>query len=131
MRSVSRRGVTNCRPMYVERSLIWDMSESPACVCPLARCMCNDHTCQPNPSTGSPLVSGSDVSTTVTFHCTLMLAKHLCDYKTIFKQVLVNCRHFTRDANYRPSGGPGTLILELTCICLEKMGNPKQSEDLY
>ena len=28
----------------------------------------------------------------------------MSDYKTIFKQVLVNCRHFTRDANYRPLG---------------------------
>ena len=43
----------------------------------------------------------------MTFHCTLMMAKHLCDNNNIFKQVLANCRHFTGDANYRPSGGWG------------------------
>ena len=51
----------------------------------------------------------------MTFHCTLM-AKHLCDYETIFKQVLVNCRHFTRDANYRLlGGGPGPTVAFPTC----------------
>ena len=39
--------------------------------------------------------------------------KNIVATKPIFKQVPVNCRHFTRDANYRPSGGPGKDVFLL------------------
>ena len=48
------------------------------------------------------------------------------NYKTIFKQVLVNCRHFTRDANYRPSGDPGKWRLPFAIYLKTKVFDCKQ-----
>ena len=43
------------------------------------------------------------------FYFPMLVLKCIYPYnKTIFKQVLVNCQHFTQDAKYRPSGGAAT-----------------------
>ena len=60
---------------------------------------------------------------------TMMMAKRLCDYKTIFKQLLVNCRHLTQDAIYRPSGCAVCVCVRVCSIWCGKCGSPAHADE--